>query len=94
MQVHPNAFLNKLLIDQDTTDDAYRNTITTNDVPTEIRRYCFSFLGTRNHINSAGTSRFFRREYLDMSKESDVNVTTVDNVVSPIPRIELYIHYE
>ena len=63
---------------------------TIDDLPPEVVRLIFMFLGSGHFRFIVGTSRIFRELYLSTSAGSE-NTTTIENVVSLVSCVELYL---
>ena len=66
------------------------NTYTIHDIPIEVLRLCFAFLGTGYFRFIGGTCRTFREVYLSMNSIVDPT-TTAKNIVSSVSCVELYL---
>ncbi len=63
---------------------------TIDDLPPEVVRLIFTFLGSGHFRFIGGTSRFFRELYLSTIVGSE-STTTIENVVSSVSCVELYL---
>ena len=63
---------------------------TIDDLPPEVVRLIFTFLGSGHFRFIGGTSRIFRELYLRTSAGAD-STTTIDNIVSLVSCVKLYV---
>ena len=63
---------------------------TIHDLPPEVLRLIFTFLGSGHFRFIGGTSHIFRELYLSTSVGSE-STTTIENVVSSVSCVELYL---
>ena len=66
---------------------------TIDDLPPEVLRLIFTFLGSGHFRFIGGTSRIFRELYLNTSVVADRR-STIENVVSSVSCVELYLQEE